>query len=760
MMRRRVGLWGASDESLRLLRLLLANPAIEIPRIYDPDVAGALERARSLGQSLSSHVAPLLVDDAAAFFGEQEFDAIVDARGDAGAQVRARPQPAPQVVTPLTARLLWGYGVAPRDRKAELLQALHEVVESVELTIETDELFERMLEIAVGVTGAEGGSLMLVDPEAHALRIRVARGVEPELWPKIRVALGQGISGRVAADGRPIHLRGRADRQTYDLLRERVDVESALCVPLIHAGKVLGVLNVHHSTRPDAFGDEDLRFMEQLARLDAQIIARAQEHEALRSQAARYDAVREVQRLLRGPAILSERLEEFCRFVAERAGGGIAQLFLKEAGGGFRLSATSLSGSAFGGEYRLLPGTGIDGEAIRQQRAQVLQREDGSLGYAALPLSTGSQLVGLLTVQAGPSLSPSRATLGSWQEIAAAAAETIARSDRETRLAQRSERINAINETSIRMLSCSEPNEVARLATSSAAMILEADHAILRLQDPATRRYSIRSYFGAAEGKSQESLFRLDKAVTVGSIRRRSAHLIQDATLDPTLSPLVDELRSILTAPLKRAGEVIGTLSIYDKVALDRFFASRFDDDDLQVFGRFVSYVERSLDHALSHRENLQHRNFDEETGLPNAAYFGQRLHEEIARAAGRENALVVCVCRLENRGELASESGPAHVGRVIGVLAEALRAKLREFDVLARIDADEFAVLMPEPGRLPGERIFELARAVADTVSKHEPLNQPVRVGLAFGYGVHPGDGDAREALLAHARVPRIRMV
>lgn len=760
MMRRRVGIWGARDESLRLLRLLLANPGVEVPRIYDADVPAALERARSLGSALSNHVAPILVDDPAAFFGEQAFDAIVDATGDVAAHVRARPQPAPQIVTPLTARLLWGYGVAPRDRKAELLQALHEVVESVELTIETDELFDRMLEIAVGVTGAEGGSLMLLDPETHALRIRVARGVEPELWPKIRVALGQGISGRVAAEGRPIHLRGRADRHQYDLLRERVDVESALCVPLIHAGKVLGVLNVHHATRPDAFSDEDLRFMEQLAHLDAKIIARAQEHEALRSQAARYDAVREVQHLLRGPAILAERLESFCRFVAERAGGGIVQLYLREAAGQLRLSATSLATNGFGGEYRLPPGTGIDGEAARGQRAIVLQREEGGIGYAALPLSAGGQLVGLLTIQAGPALAATRGTLAGWQEIAAAAAETIARSERETRLAQRTERINAINETSIRMLSCSEPNEVARLATSSAAMILEADHAVLRLQDPATRRYVIRSYYGSADGAAQEALFRLDKAVTVASIRRRTPHLIQDASLDPQLAPLVEDFRSILTAPLKRGGEVIGTLSVYDKVALDRFFTSRFDDDDLQVFGRFVSYVERSLDHALAHRENLQQRNFDEETGLPSAAYLGQRLHEEIARAAGRENALVVCVCRLENRAEIASEAGPGHVAKVIGVLADALRTKLREFDVLARLDVDEFAVLMPEPGRLPGERVFELARAVADTVSKHESANQPVRVGLAFGYAVHPADGAEREALVAHARTPRIRMV
>lgn len=758
-MRRRLGIWGASEESLRLLRLMAANPDIEVVRIYDADVTAALERARHMSEDVANRVAPLLVDDVTAFFAEQDFDAIIDSNGDFASHAPAGPRAALQVVTPLTARLLWGYGVAPRDRKAELLQALHEVVESVDLTIEADELFERMLEIAVGVTGAEGGSLMLLD-DAQVLRMRVAQGIEPELWPKIRVAMGQGISGRVAMEGRPIHLRGRADRRKYDLLRERVDVESALCVPLIHAGKVLGVLNVHHATRADVFADDDLSFMEQLARLDAQIIARAQAHESLRSQAARYDAIREVQRILGGPALLSDRLEGFCRFMAERAGKGIVHLYLKEADGSLRMTATSLIGGGFGGEYRLEPDTGVDGEAVRSQSPAILHHEDGRLGYAALPLLVGNQLIGLLTIQTGRGAERSRHVLESWQEIAAAAAETIARTNRESLMATRAERINAINETSIRMLSCTEPNEVARLATSSAAMILDADHAVLRLQDPTTRRYSIRSYFGCAEGAAQEALFRLDKAVTVDAIRRRAPHLILDASLDPNLREFSDEMRSVLTAPIKRAGQVIGTVSVYDKVALDRFFASRFDDEDLQVFGRFVAYVERALDHALSHRENQRHRNIDEETGLPNQSYLEKRLREEISRAAGRENALALCVCRLENRDELIAEAGAAHLSRVVTCLAESMRSHLRDFDVLARIEKDEFAVLMPEPGRTPGERVFELARAVADAISKDETLNQPVRVGLAFGYGVHPADGSDSTTLLQHARKPRIRMV
>lgn len=759
-MRRQLGIWGVTDESARLLRLLAANADVDVVRIYDADPEAAKSIAAKLGSALAHQVQSLLVPDPESFFAGDALDAVIDSTGGFGDEHPPLAGDAVQLVTPLTARLLWGYGVPPRDRKAELLQALHEIVESVDLTIEADELFERMLEIAVGVTGAEGGSLMLLDRATQTLRIRVAEGVEPELWPKIRVAMGQGISGRVAAEGRPIHLRGRADRSVYSLVRERVDVESALCVPLIHDGEVLGVLNVHHASRPDCFSDDDLQFMQQLAGLDAQIIARAQEHESLRSQAARYDAVREVQRLLRGPALLSDRLESFCRFMAERAGQGIVHLYLKEADGTPRLAATSLKGGGFGGEYRLEPGTGIDGEALRTLAPAVLRHSNGRIGYAALPLMAGSSLVGLLSIQAGEARESHRGTLESWQEIAAAAAETIARTEREAQLASQAERIDAINETSIRMLSCNEPNEVARLATSSAAMIFEADHAILRLQDVVTRRYSIRSYFGAAEGTAQEALFRLDKAVTVDSIQRRVPHLIRDASVDPSLSEHCSEMRSVLSAPLKRSGQVIGTIAVYDKVALDRFFASCFDQDDLQAFGRFVSYVERAVDHALAYQENRQHRNFDEQTGLPNEAYFAQRLREEIARAAGRENALALCVCRLENREALASESGLSRVNQIVLKLGETLRHNLREFDVLARVDRDDFAVLMPEPGRAPGERVFELARAVADAISKDESLNHPSRVGLAFGYGVYPSDGSDPETLLGGARTPRIRMV
>lgn len=762
-MRKPIGIFFGSEEALALLPMLATNPEVELSRIYDPSVAAVRERLPALDPDAASVVESRLTDDAQALAGDTGLYAVVDASPESQFSQRFPEvvERGVQVVTPLTARLLWGYAASSDDHKVDLLQALHEVVESYKLTVDTDELFTRMLEIAIGVTGADGGSLMLLDPERRELRVRVAAGLEPELWPKIRVPIGEGIAGRVAAEARSLRLRGRADRQTFHIVQDRLDVESALCVPIVHEGRVLGVLNLHHGTRPDAFSQGDLEFTEQLAYLDAQIIARAQEHEAMRSQAVRYGAVRCAREILTRKAPFDERLRTLCRFAAERAEGGIATVYLCDPDDDhLRLAATSLQGGGLGGEYRVELGQGIDGTVARTGEACFLRTPAGVLAYAALPLIAAESLIGVLSVQAGPDAPRGRAVEETFLEIAAATAEEIAHAEREARLTARSTKASAINESGIRMISTTDVAELLRVGTAAAAMVLEADHAILRLREEDTGRYVIRSYYGAADGRLQEKLFRLDKLISVDTIKQRASLLVREIAGEPTLHEFRSDVRSVLAAPLLREGRVIGTLALYDKLATDRFYPGRFNDEDRQLVSKFTSYFERALGNALFHAHARQYRNFDEETGLPNQQYLGKRIHEEIARAGGREEALTVAVCRVDNLGEIEQATDAAHARRVVDLTIEALRAHLREFDVLGRTDDGEFTMLLPDPGLSPGEKVFALARAVADDVAKDDALNDPVRVALTFGYAVYPTEGRDRDALLERARDPRIRMV
>lgn len=761
-MRRRIGIYGATDEALALIPLLLANAELEIAGVYDPDPSTLRDRFESLGSEIGEHLRGRVHSDPGPLLDDESLYAVIDAANgepfaSAWPEVLARGV---QVVTPLVARLLWCYGAPSSDRKGELLQALHEVVESYNLTVETDELFLRMLEIAIGVTGAEGGSVMLLDPERQELRVRVAVGVEPELWPKIRVPVGEGIAGRVVEEARPLRLRGKADGQAFHILRERLDVESALCVPLVHEARVLGVLNLHHGTRSDAFSESDLEFTEQLARLDAQIIARAQEHEAMRSQATRYGAVREVRSILGGKTPLRERLTGLCHYVVSHS-GGIANLYLHDADQrDLYLAASSLEGPGFGEELRVAMGQGIDGRAAATREATFLKGPEGKLAYAALPLVAGDTLAGVLSIQSGDESPGGPAAEGTLLEVAAAAAEEIVALERETRLQVRATKTAAIHEAGIRMISETDPAEVLRLGASSAAMVLDADHAILRLRDEETGRFAIRSYFGSADGHLQERLFRLDKRITVDVIKRRSPLRLRDVADDPALRDYHGDVRSLIAAPLERDGAVSGTLALYDKMSADRLAAGSFTEEDLQLFGKFVSHLERALRNARSHARARQFRNFDEDTGLPNASYLDRRIQEELARGAARGGSLALAMCRIDNLDEIRRARDGAHARRVVQRTADALRAHLRDFDVAGRTGDTEFMVLLPEPGASPSERVFTLARGVADEVSKDESINEACRVALAFGYAVHPEEGNDLETLLERVREPRIRMI
>ena len=112
MIRRRVGIFEATDEALRLLTTLAGNPELDVVGIYDPHPASARTRAQRISPQVADEVDTKLVDDADAFVSQGRLDAVVDASGR-DAFTRRFPTAAErgiQVVTPLTARLLWTYG--------------------------------------------------------------------------------------------------------------------------------------------------------------------------------------------------------------------------------------------------------------------------------------------------------------------------------------------------------------------------------------------------------------------------------------------------------------------------------------------------------------------------------------------------------------------------------------------------------------------------------------------------------------------------
>ena len=396
------------------------------------------------------------------------------------------------------------------------------------------------------------------------------------------------------------------------------------------------------------------------------------------------------------------------------------------------------------------PGLGLDGEAVRSGEPVLLRDEAGHLRYAALPLSHDGRVEGLLAAQVGADASEPDDLEANLLEVAQVVAEGVVRSRREARATSHALRVSAAHESGLRILACQGYEEVARVASASLAMLVGAEHAIVRLEEPATRRFRIAAYFGGADDQAQPAIFALDKAATIETIRRRTAMLVRDLPAHPKLGAWAGALASMLAAPLKIDGHIVGTVALYDKVTAESFFSGRFNEDDLQVFSHFIGYVERALtaiDPASRHE------------GTTGAEDWRRRIDEELSRAAHRPGALAVVVCSLEEHAapEASETTEPT---RSMALVEAALRAEMRPFDLLTRLDDLRFGLLLPEPGSDPVAHVRSLARHVTDRIQRPGGGRPSPGIVLGFGFAANEADEDGATSLEERAAHPRILMV
>jgi signal transduction histidine kinase len=168
--------------------------------------------------------------------------------------------------------------------RADPLSTLTEVAAALCSTLRLRELLAAMMARVREVMDAEACSVMLLDESTRTLRWEVAPGEGAGRLETLTVALGEGISGRVAATGQAIRIADayadpRWDGRRYDEasgLRTR----SILCVPLRTRERVVGVVQVLNR-RGGPFTDDDQRLLEALAGMGGVAVENARLYESL-----------------------------------------------------------------------------------------------------------------------------------------------------------------------------------------------------------------------------------------------------------------------------------------------------------------------------------------------------------------------------------------------------------------------------------------------------------------------------------------------
>jgi serine phosphatase RsbU (regulator of sigma subunit) len=144
---------------------------------------------------------------------------------------------------------------------ADRLRDIEAVTDAALSRLNEQILLETLLERVKKVLGADTAAVLLVDRSDRQLVATAASGIEEEVRQGVRVPLGAGFAGRVAASGEPVILN-QVDRTT---VRNRLlvdkGIQSLLGVPLFAGGHVIGVMHVG-SLSGKSFSAQDVALLQ------------------------------------------------------------------------------------------------------------------------------------------------------------------------------------------------------------------------------------------------------------------------------------------------------------------------------------------------------------------------------------------------------------------------------------------------------------------------------------------------------------------
>jgi sigma-B regulation protein RsbU (phosphoserine phosphatase) len=144
------------------------------------------------------------------------------------------------------------------------LRRIESVTDAALAHLNVEDLLVELLDRVRELLEVDTAAVLLLDSSGQQLVATVARGIEAEVRQGIRIPLGKGFAGRIAAEKQPVIIEQVDHTNVLNPVLLEHGICSLLGVPLLSSGTVLGVLHVG-TLVPRGFTDDDVSLLQIVA---------------------------------------------------------------------------------------------------------------------------------------------------------------------------------------------------------------------------------------------------------------------------------------------------------------------------------------------------------------------------------------------------------------------------------------------------------------------------------------------------------------
>ncbi len=167
-----------------------------------------------------------------------------------------------------------GIGSRRRAIESERLRRIDAVTDAALVHLDVHDLLVELLERVKEIVEVDTAAVLLHDPATDDLVATATIGLEEEVRQGVRIAMGQGFAGRIAAEGKPVVVEDIDDADLVSPILKAQGIKTLVGVPLVHESRVIGVLHVGAQTQR-TFAPVDIEFIQMVAdRVALAIVAR------------------------------------------------------------------------------------------------------------------------------------------------------------------------------------------------------------------------------------------------------------------------------------------------------------------------------------------------------------------------------------------------------------------------------------------------------------------------------------------------------
>ena len=234
------------------------------------------------------------------------------------------------------------------------------------------------------------------------------------------------------------------------------------------------------------------------------------------------------------------------------------------------------------------------------------------------------------------------------------------------------------------------------------------------------------------------------------AIREKKAIVSNDSLRDPKVlfgkKYAESGVRSMAILPLIVSDEAVGVLALYSSEI------EFFHEEEMKLLAELAGDVAFAIDH-IKKQEQLDYlAYYDALTGLANRSLFLERVAQYMRSATSSGHKLALCLIDLERLKNINDSLGRPAGDTLLRQVAEWLTSNLGGANLLARVDADHFAVVVPEV-KQEGDlsRLFDKT-SQAFLVHPFRLNDSVFRIAAKAGIAIFPDDGTDVDTLFKNA--------